>query len=149
MLVFHYPLDYAMRTFLLLLVGCLLSACSSTPLPPVDPNMAWIDLQTMTGKLVMAERLDGQRVADGRYVQVTPGAHELMVRFDYEVMVGGRSLFNDPQERLCYITLDDANFQPRQRYRPQARSLGFNAYARLYNAQGKVLTEERLVNCLP
>ena len=27
--------------------------------------------------------------------------------------------------------------------------LGFNAYARLYNAAGKVIAEERLVNCLP
>ena len=35
------------------------------------------------------------------------------------------------------------------RYRLQARSLGFNAYARLYNATGKVVAEERLVNCLP
>lgn len=149
MLIFHHLVDNTMRTLLLLLVGCLLSACASTSLPPVDPNMAWVDLQTLSGKLVMAERLDGQRVADGRYFQVTPGGHELMVRFDYEVMVGGRSLFSDPQERLCYITLDYDNFQPGQRYRLQARSLGFNAYARLYNAQGEVLTEERRVNCLP
>ena len=138
-----------MRTYLLLPIACLLCACASTPLPAADPAKAWVDLETQTGKLVMAERLDNQRLNDGRYFQVTPGSHELMVRFDFEVFVGGMGMFSDPQERLCYITLNYDNFQPAQRYRLQARSLGFNAYARLYNAEGKVLTEERLVNCLP
>ena len=138
-----------MRTLLWLLAACLLSACTSTPIPPADPAMAWVDLETQTGKLVMAERLDNKRQADGRYFQVTPGSHELMVRFDFEVFVGGMGMFSDPQERLCYVTVDYDNFQPGQRYRLQARSLGFNAYARLYDASGKVVAEERLVNCLP
>ncbi|MBO6276731.1 MULTISPECIES: hypothetical protein [Pseudomonas] len=138
-----------MRTLLWLLAACLLSACTSTPIPPADPTMAWVDLETQTGKLVMAERLDNKRQADGRYFQVTPGSHELMVRFDFEVFVGGMGMFSDPQERLCYVTVDYDNFQPGQRYRLQARSLGFNAYARLYDATGKVVAEERLVNCLP
>ncbi|PAA31203.1 PA0061/PA0062 family lipoprotein [Pseudomonas fragi] len=138
-----------MRTLLWLLAACLLSACTSTPIPPADPTMAWVELETQTGKLVMAERLDNKRQADGRYFQVTPGSHELMVRFDFEVFVGGMGMFSDPQERLCYVTVDYDNFQPGQRYRLQARSLGFNAYARLYDATGKVVAEERLVNCLP
>lgn len=138
-----------MRTLLWLLAACLLSACTSTPIPPADPAMAWVDLETQTGKLVMAERLDNKRQADGRSFQVTPGSHELMVRFDFEVFVGGMGMFSDPQERLCYVTVDYDNFQPGQRYRLQARSLGFNAYARLYDATGKVVAEERLVNCLP
>ena len=138
-----------MRTFLLVLTVCLLSACASTPIPPANPSMAWVDLETQTGKLVMAERLDNQRLTDGRYFQVTPGSHELMVRFDYEVFIGGMSQFSNPQERLCYLTLNYADFQPGQRYRLQARSLGFNAYARLFNAEGKVVAEERLVNCIP
>ena len=138
-----------MRTLLWLLAACLLSACTSTPIPPADPAMAWVELETQTGKLVMAERLDNKRQADGRYFQVTPGSHELMVRFDFEVFVGGMGMFSDPQERLCYVTVDYDNFQPGQRYRLQARSLGFNAYARLYDATGKVVAEERLVDCLP
>ena len=138
-----------MRTFLGLALTCVLSACASTPLPVHNPAMAWVDLETQTGKLVMAERLDNQRTADGRYFQVTPGSHELMVRFDYEVFIGGMSQFSNPQERLCYLTLNYADFHPGQRYRLQARSLGFNAYARLFNAEGKVVAEERLVNCIP
>ena len=138
-----------MRTFLGLALTCVLSACAGTPLPEHNRALAWVDLETQTGKLVMAERLDNQRVADGRYFQVSPGSHELMVRFDYEVFIGGMSQFSNPQERLCYLTLNYTDFQPGQRYRLQARSLGFNAYARLYNAEGKVLAEERLVNCIP
>lgn len=149
MLMHHNLMDTPMRTFLLLLTASLLSACASMPLPPHDPNMAWVDLETQTGKLIMAERLDNQRLNDGRYFQVTPGSHELMVRFDYEVFIGGMGMFSEPQERLCYLSVNYADFQPGQRYRLQARSLGFNAYARLYNAEGKVLAEERLVNCLP
>ena len=149
MLVLHTPVEITMRTFLLLLTAGLLTACASTPLPQQDPKMAWVALETQTGKLVMAERLDNKRMTDGRYFQVTPGNHELMVRFDFEVFVGGMGMFSDPQERLCYITLNYPDFEAGQRYRLQARSLGFNAYARLYNATGKVMAEERLVNCLP
>lgn len=149
MLRVQIHLETIMRAFLLLLITGLLSACASTPLPPHDPDMAWVDLETQTGKLVMAERLDNKRLNDGRYFQVSPGSHELMVRFDFEVFIGGMGMFSDPQERLCYLTVNYADFQPGQRYRLQARSLGFNAYARLYNAEGKVLAEERLVNCLP
>ena len=145
-----FRLTAAFLTVLLLLALTGLVACTS-PLPAVDPQQAWVDFATPTpgAKLVMAQRLDGKNLPDGRYFQVPPGSHELMVRFDFEVFVGGMGMFSDPQERLCYITLNYDNFQPGQRYRLQARSLGFNAYARLYNAEGKVLTEERLVNCLP
>ena len=140
-----------MRQLLLTTTVLFLSACASTPLPPVDPQQAWIDFATPTpgAKLVMAQRLDGKNLPDGRFFQVPPGSHELMVRFDFEVFVGGMGMFSDPQERLCYITLNYPDFEAGQRYRLQARSLGFNAYARLYNATGKVLAEERLVNCLP
>lgn len=138
-----------MRRSVLMLMAGLLSACASTPVPNADPARAWIDLETQTGKLVMAERLDNQRLQDGRYFQVTPGSHELMVRFDYEVFIGGMGQFSDPQERLCYLSVRYDDFQPGQHYRLQARSVGFNAYARLYNAAGEVVAEERLVNCLP
>lgn len=55
-----------MRKLLLLLVVGFAAGCQ-TPLPPVDPQMAWIDFSTPTpgGKLLMAERLDNQRLNDG------------------------------------------------------------------------------------
>jgi hypothetical protein len=80
-----------MRQLLLLLAASLVAGCQ-TPLPPVDPQMAWVDFSTPTpgGKVLMAERLDKQRLNDGRFFQVTPGSHELRVRFDFEIFGGGR-----------------------------------------------------------
>ncbi len=139
-----------MRLPLLLLALATLTACS-TPLPGVDPQQAWIDLATPApgGRLLMAERLDNQRLNDGRFFQVTPGSHELMVRFDFEVFAGGMGMTTDPQERLCYLSLRYDHFQAGQHYRLEARNLGFTPSARLYNAQREIVAEERMVNCVP
>ena len=139
-----------MRSPLLLLALGSIAACAS-PLPAVDPQQAWVDLDTQTpgGKLVMAERLDNQRLSDGRFFQVTPGSHELEVRFDFEIYGGGMNIMNAPQERLCYLTVRYDHFEAGQRYRLEARSLGFNASARLYNAKREIVAEDRLVNCVP
>ncbi|AZC15479.1 MULTISPECIES: hypothetical protein [Pseudomonas] len=139
-----------MRLPLLILALATLTACS-TPLPSVDPQQAWIDLATPApgGRLLMAERLDNQRLGDGRFFQVTPGSHELMVRFDFEVFAGGMGMTTDPQERLCYLSLRYDHFQAGQRYRLEARNLGFTPSARLYNAQREIVAEERMINCVP
>lgn len=140
-----------MRTPLLLLALGSLAACASSPLPAVDPQLAWVDLATPTpgGKMVMAERLDKQKLRDGRFFQVTPGSHELQVRFDFEVYGGGVNMMATPQERMCYLTVRYDHFEAGQRYRLEARSLAFNASARLYNAQREIVAEDRLVNCMP
>lgn len=139
-----------MRLPLLILALATLTACS-TPLPSVDPQQAWIDLATPApgGRLLMAERLDNQRLGDGRFFQVTSGSHELMVRFDFEVFAGGMGMTTDPQERLCYLSLRYDHFQAGQRYRLEARNLGFTPSARLYNAQREIVAEERMINCVP
>ena len=36
-----------------------------TPIPPANPSMAWVDLETQTGKLVMASAPDNSGVAKG------------------------------------------------------------------------------------
>jgi hypothetical protein len=139
-----------MRPLLLLFALTTLTACSS-PLPSADPHQAWVDLITRTpgGKLVMAERLDKQKLTDGRYFQVSPGSHELTVRFDFEVPGSGMSGMNSPQERLCYLTLNYDRFEAGQRYLLEARSLTFTPSARLYNPQRQVVAEERLIHCVP
>ncbi|MBJ2262992.1 hypothetical protein A2T76_08035 [Pseudomonas brenneri] len=142
-----------MRQLLLPLAAIFLSACASAPIPPADPQQAWVDFATPTpgAKLVMAQRLDGKALEDGRYFQVPAGSHELMVRFDFEVYAGaglGGGL-NQPQERTCFITLQYDQFQAGQRYRLEGRSLGFTPNIRLYDAQRQLLAEERSVNCIP
>ncbi|WP_408003572.1 PA0061/PA0062 family lipoprotein [Pseudomonas granadensis] len=137
-----------MRQVLLLSVS-LLAGCQ-TPLPPVDPQMAWVDFSTPSpgGKLLMAERLDNQRLNDGRFFQVTPGSHELRVRFDFEVFGGGGSLLTGPVERLCYLTIRYEHFEAGQRYLLEGRSLAFTPSARLYNAQREIVAEDREFNCI-
>ena len=140
-----------MRQLLLPVVALLLSACASTPLPPVDPHQAWVDFATPTpgAKLVMAQRLDGKNLPDGRYFQVSPGSHELMVRFDFEVPTGGSlNGFGQTADRTCFITLQYDHFKAGQRYRLEGRSLAFTPNIRLYNAARQLLAEERSVNCL-
>jgi hypothetical protein len=138
-----------MRQLLLLLVASFLAGCQ-TPLPPVDPQMAWVDFSTPTpgGKVLMAERLDKQRLNDGRFFQVTPGSHELRVRFDFEVFGGGGSLMNGPVERLCYMYIRYDHFEAGQRYTLEGRSLAFTPSARLYNAKREIVAEDYDYDCI-
>ena len=138
-----------MRRLLFLLAAGAFAGCQS-PLPAVDPQMAWVDFATPTpgGKLLMAERLDNQRLRDGRFFQVSPGSHELRVRFDFEVFGGGGSLMTGPVERLCYLTIRFDHFEAGQRYRLEARSLAFTPSARLYNDKREIVAEDREVNCI-
>lgn len=138
-----------MRRLLLLLAAGAFAGCQS-PLPAVNPQMAWVEFSTPSpgGKLLMAERLDNQRLRDGRFFQVTPGSHELRVRFDFEVFGGGGSLMSGPMERLCYLTLRFEHFEAGQRYLLEARSLAFIPSARLYNAKREIVAEDREYNCI-
>lgn len=140
-----------MRQLLLPVAVLLLSACTSTPLPAVDPQQAWVDFTTPTpgAKLLMAQRLDGKNLNDGRFFQVPPERHELMVRFDFEVPTGGGfGGLGQTAERTCFITLQYDHFQAGQRYVLEGRSLAYTPNIRLYNAARKLLAEERSVNCL-
>jgi len=130
-----------------LFTAVALSACTTTPVPQADPRLAWVDLSTVSGKLVMADRLDDRRWPDGRYFQVTPGEHELIVRFDFEVY-GGIGFNTDTFERKCYITLRYEHFQAGQRYRVEAREIGLRPSARLYDSQRQIVAEDSHINCL-
>ncbi|QCI10020.1 DUF2057 domain-containing protein [Pseudomonas putida] len=137
-----------MRQPMMLIALSALGACAS-PLPPADPKQAWVDLYTMTpGRLVMADRLDGQRLNDGRYFQVTPGKHELVVRFDYEVYAGGFT--TDPRERTCYLTVRFDDFKAGERYRLVARAPVMDPEVALYDAsRNRVVDEASNVFCIP
>ncbi|MDB5994069.1 MAG: putative lipoprotein [Pseudomonas sp.] len=138
-----------MRRLLLVLAAVAFAGCQS-PLPAVNPQMAWVDFATPSpgGKVLMAERLDNQRLRDGRFYQVAPGSHELIVRFDFEVFGGSGGLMNDPLERLCYLTINYDHFEAGQRYLLEARSLAFTPSARLYNAKREIVAEDREYHCI-
>jgi len=138
-----------MRRLMLLLAVSVVAGCQS-PMPTPDPKMAWVDFSTPfpNDKLLMAERLDKQRLRDGRFFEVTPGSHELIVRFDFEVPGGGLGMMSGPSERLCYLTINYDHFEAGQRYVLEGRSIAFTPGARLYNAKREIVAEDRESFCL-
>ncbi|MFK0312381.1 hypothetical protein ACIQUF_14175 [Pseudomonas sp. NPDC090233] len=137
-----------MRQPMMLMALSALGGCAS-PLPPVDAKQAWIDLYTTTpGRVIMADKLDGQRLEDGRYFQVTPGKHELVVRFDYEFYGGG--MMTEPRDRICYLTVRYDGFKAGERYRLEARAPAMQPQVLLYDASRKVVVNEPSnVFCIP
>ena len=140
-----------MRRLMLLLAASAVAGCQS-PLPPVDPQMAWVDFSTPfpNDRLLMAERLDKQRLNDGRFFQVMPGSHVLLVRFDFSVPGGngGWGTMGGPSERLCYLTIRYDHFEAGQRYLLVGQSIAFVPGARLYNAKREIVAEDSESYCL-
>lgn len=133
---------YVFASLLLLLAGC------ASPLPQPDPKQAWVELYAAAGDLLMADALDDTRWPDGRYFQVSPGAHDLQVRFQFEANRGGGiGLDSEPLLLTCEIRLRYANFQAGQRYRIEARSMAMTAQAWLYDGQRQVLANGKVLRC--
>lgn len=139
-----------MRRMILLVAASVIAGCQ-TPMPAANPQMAWVDLSIPfpNDRVLLAERLDKQRLEDGRFFQVTPGRHELVVKFDYETSGGGgMSMMGGPSVRECYLTVDYSHFTAGQRYVLEARSIALNPEARLYDGTGKVVAEVSEFYCL-
>ncbi|MBU0806535.1 MAG: hypothetical protein KKD30_00995 [Gammaproteobacteria bacterium] len=136
-----------MRYLGLLSSVLVLSACAS-PVPSPDPSQAWVELRSNAGTLLMADRLDGQRLNDGRYFQVPTGAHELRARFQFEVSSGGgQDGLSEPRQVTCEIRIRHDNFVAGQRYRLEARPMQMKAQAWLYDTQRNVLARGKVLRC--
>ncbi|MES2819275.1 MAG: hypothetical protein V4812_09870 [Pseudomonadota bacterium] len=136
-----------MRHLTLLIGLSTLAACAS-PLPSPDPRQAWVEPYAVPGQLLMADRLDGQRLGDGRYFQVSPGAHELLARFQFEVQGhGGLDGSSEPRQITCVIRVRYADFAAGRRYRLEARPLAHQAQAWLYDEQRQVLARGKVLRC--
>ena len=143
-----FEAELTMRPLLMLLALASLAGCAG-PMPAVDPAQAWVDMRTMTGKLVMADKVDGKTTYDGRYFQISPGSHRLQVRYDYEIHYGGFTAMGDEYTELtCYVELHYANFAAGQRYMIEVRSLTNDVTAELLDAQRNVLAEQDHVTCI-
>ncbi|MGN7741018.1 PA0061/PA0062 family lipoprotein [Pseudomonas sp. 22526] len=119
----------------------LLSACAG-PMPQPDPKEAWISLEEEGPSDLMAERVDGKNVDDGRYFEVQPGAHRLDVTLFEEV--GGDSNQVDCRGHVSY-----PNFQAGEHYKLVESTLGTEVRARLLDAQGKQVARVRDFECMP
>ncbi|MGX5217381.1 PA0061/PA0062 family lipoprotein [Pseudomonas sp. S9] len=124
-----------------------LTACASE-LPQPSPDQAWVDLYASAGYLLMANKLDGKRLDDGRYFQVPPGAHDLEARFQFEVP-GGGSLggMSEPVQMTCELRYRYDNFEAGKRYQIQARPLMREAQGWLYDEQRNVVAKADVMRC--
>lgn len=134
------------RLSLVALLTLILTGCAS-PLPPHDPQMAWVDLSAQTTDIFMSDRLDNKRTYDGRYFLVPPGAHELEARYEFEVSSGGFGLFGETQTMRCTLVVNYDNFEAGKRYLFQARSLGFTPQGWLRDEQRNVLVRAEAEHC--
>lgn len=140
----------------LLFAAVLLAGCAS-PLPPKNPNMAWVDLHMQmasVGNVLMADRLDGKRLDDGRYFQVSPGTHELQVRYQFELggMVPGGGMMGfgyEPVEINCYMIVQYGDFKAGERYRIEASAYMDQPRLELHDSRGQSVGTVRQRQCIP
>lgn len=138
-----------MRTLPAACLLASLTACAG-PLPQPDPGQAWIDLRGEPGTTFMADRLDGKRTADGRYYQVTPGRHELEMRYQFEVSSGGG--FNSdagPFQLTCHVRIRFDGFAAGERYRIDARPIVMRPQVLMYDARAQVVARGETLGCGP
>jgi hypothetical protein len=135
-----------MRVRFPLLLALGLAGCAG-PLPAPAPDMAWVDLSASGIDTFMSDRLDGQRTPDGRFFQVSPGAHELEARYEFEISSGGFGDFGETNYLRCTMVIRYDDFQAGQRYLFQARSLGFTPQGWLRDAKGTVVARAEAEHC--
>lgn len=132
---------------LLLLTGLLgLGGCGLL-LPRPDPSQAWIDLKPQGDNRLQAAAVDEKPLDDDRYFQVSPGAHELRVRFQFAVAASNIGPASAPRQRDCQLELHYGEFAAGTRYRLEAGSIGFRPWAKLYDAQRRLLGRAREMRC--
>ena len=135
-----------MRLPAILLLALPLTACAA-PLPKADPQQAWIELYSTPGNTLMAQKLDGKKVSDGRYFQVTPGSHELRATFQFETESAGSGMGN-PRRVTCHLKVK-YDFVAGQRYRLEARPVAMSTQAWLYATPRKALKQVNVERCGP
>lgn len=133
-------MKWRLITAALLLIAC--SACAA-PLPEHDPHMAWIDVQTQAGHQLSAQRMDGDKVNDARYFQVSPGAHKLLIRLTYD-RGGSRT---GGSQRRCLIEINYPDFVAGERYSIRALAKGWTVRAWLYGSDGQRIIESKPIRC--
>ncbi|WP_348748014.1 hypothetical protein [Pseudomonas rhodesiae] len=119
----------------------LLSACAG-PMPKADPSEAWISLKEEAPNDLLAERVDGKRVDDGRFFEVTPGDHRLDVTL-FEDEPG------DDNQQDCQGRVEYKHFKAGEHYTLVESGLGVTVRATLKDAQGHEVAVTQDFNCMP
>ncbi|KPA88024.1 MULTISPECIES: hypothetical protein [Pseudomonas] len=122
-------------------LAVLLSACAG-PMPKADPHQAWIGLQEEAPNDLLAEKVDGKPIDDGRFFEVTPGSHKLDVML-VEIPVG------DGNQEDCSGEVSYKQFKAGEHYKLVESSLGQEVSARLLDAHGKEVAHTGDFQCMP
>jgi hypothetical protein len=117
----------------------LLSGCAG-PIPKSDPSKAWVGLQEDPQSSLLAENVDGKRLNDGRYFELTPGAHKL----DVALFTDGPG---DNNQERCVASLKFSNFKAGEHYLLVESSLGEEHRAELVDSHGQQLGKTKDFNC--
>ncbi|WP_166364704.1 hypothetical protein [Pseudomonas akapageensis] len=144
-----------MRAMLLVSGLLTLSGCASLAsladfagfMPRPDPNQAWVDLTAEDDSSLHAIQVDDRDWADKRYFQVQPGSHELTVRYKFAVQPTNIGPQAEPLWRDCQLNVKYKDFAAGQRYQLEAGTLGLQPWAKLYDAQGFVVSKGRPAGC--
>ncbi|HCN45732.1 MAG TPA: hypothetical protein DIT18_08800 [Pseudomonas sp.] len=126
-----------MRT--MLAASALLALAGCAGLPDQDPSQAWVDLAPAEDQTLHAVEVDDRAWADKRYFQVSPGNHQLTVRYLFPVDPSNIGPVSEPLWRDCQLNLKFNDFSAGQRYRLETGSIGFRPWAKLYDEQSKVV----------
>ncbi|MDB5982997.1 MAG: hypothetical protein JWQ69_4012 [Pseudomonas sp.] len=117
----------------------VLSGCAG-PMPKADPNEALITLKGSQGSL-LADDVDGQRISDGRYFEVTPGAHKL----DMTLFVAGMGYANQED---CQVQVNFQDFKAGEHYQVVETGSGVDYRASLFDSQGHQVGQTRNFTCM-
>jgi hypothetical protein len=132
-----------MRMPLLLCLTLWLSGCGLM-MPKPDPSQAWVELANDN---LSAADVDQKPLEDDRYFQVTPGSHELGMRYGFQVSPANVGEGAEPLQRDCRLTVRYDRFDAGERYRLVTGQYGFRPWARLYNKHNRVIAHGSEQGC--
>lgn len=135
-----------MRILILAIALSTLGGCAMW-MPSPDPSQAWVELVPSDETELKAVAVDQQPLDDHRYFQVTPGSHQLGMRYRFEVGAADIGRDSDALERDCHLTLDYDGFSAGSRYRLVAGGYGFRPWARLYDQHNQLLAKASERGC--
>lgn len=135
-----------MRILILALVLATLGGCAMW-MPSHDPSQAWVELVPSEETELKAVAVDQKPLDDHRYFQVSPGSHQLGMRYRFEVGAANIGRDSDTLERDCHLTLDYDEFSAGSRYRLVAGGYGFRPWARLYDQNNQLLAKASERGC--
>jgi hypothetical protein len=116
-------------------------------LPKPDPSQAWVELVPSGETELKAVAVDEKPLDDHRYFQVTPGSHQLGIRYRFEVGAADVGRNSETLERDCRLTLDYDSFNAGARYRLVAGGYGFRPWAKLYDRHNSLLAKASERGC--